>query len=81
MDPDGHVFGRDPLEVEVMDAYTLIELYGLPGLIIFGLGWAYLAERSERKEAQKANLETLKEVIPAVAALQQALAYIERGGS
>lgn len=36
-----------------MDIPTLIELYGLPGLIIGGLAWWGRAERQERKEAQK----------------------------
>lgn len=61
-----------------MELTTLIELYGPPGVIIFALGWAYLAERTERKEAQKAQFDTLAQVIPAVAALQTALQYIER---
>lgn len=61
-----------------MDLQTLIEIYGAPGAIIFGLGWAYLAERSERKEAQKSAFDTLKEVLPAVDALQSALNHIER---
>lgn len=63
-----------------MELTTLIELYGAPGVIIFGVGWAYLAERKERKEAQQAMFDTLSQVIPAVAALQTALTHIEKGG-
>jgi len=62
-----------------MSPQELVELYGLPGLVIFGLSWAYIAERKERKEAQKSVVDTLTQVIPAVAALQTALTYIERG--
>ena len=57
---------------------TLVEIYGLPGATIFGIGWAYLAERSERKASQKSQFETLEKVIPAIAALEAALRYIER---
>ena len=63
-----------------MELTTLIELYGPPGAIIFGLGWAYLAERKERKDAQTSEKETLMQVLPAVSALEKALTYIERSG-
>lgn len=62
----------------MVDPALLIETYGLPGLIIFGLGWAYMAERKERKEAQQANLETLEKIIPLASALSRAVDNIER---
>ena len=64
-----------------MELTTLIEIYGAPGVIIFGLGWYALSERKERQAAQQTAFETLKEVLPAVAALQAALLHIKEGSN
>ena len=57
----------------MIDIPQLVELYGLPGLVIGGLGWAYLAERRERRETQdreraafERTLTTLKDLTDAI---------------
>lgn len=65
-----------------MDISTLIELYGLPGLIIGGLGWAYLSERKERSESQRDRLarerEHSRELYDTLKTIDSFKALIER---
>jgi hypothetical protein len=62
-----------------MDLAVLVEVYGPLGIIIIGLVGALKSERAERKQAQQDRFDTLAQVIPAVAALQEALRHIKRG--
>ena len=60
-----------------MEIQLLIETYGLPGMIIAGLVWAYREERKERKDAQKNENDTLRLVMPVISALQATIASLE----
>lgn len=64
-----------------MDISTLIELYGLPGLIIGGLGWAYLAERSERKDTQEKRISESREHSKELYETIQTVRDLRRGGA
>lgn len=50
-----------------MDISTLIELYGLPGLIIGGLAWWGRSERTERREERDKFRQRIDSLIDASA--------------
>lgn len=57
----------------MIDIPQLIELYGLPGLIIGGLAWAYMAERKERIKAQETERLTWEKWYIAITELTAAI--------
>tara|TARA_R110000796_G_scaffold68034_9_gene156057 strand:- start:766 stop:972 length:207 start_codon:yes stop_codon:yes gene_type:complete len=63
-----------------IDIPAFIEAYGLAGVIIVALSFAVKSLWSQNQELQKEMRETLREVFPAMAALQAALDFIQRSG-
>jgi hypothetical protein len=66
--------------VSGIDIPAFIEAYGLAGIIIVGLTFAVKSLWSQNQELQKEMRETLREVFPAMSALQTALDFIQRSG-
>lgn len=62
--------------MEGFDIPSLIELYGLPGLIIGYLIWENRALRGDNKDLNKELRETMREVFPVVTTLQAALEVV-----
>ena len=63
-----------------IDIPAFIEAYGLAGVIIVALSFAVKSLWSQNQELQKEMRETLREVFPAMSALQTALDFIQRSG-
>lgn len=63
-----------------IDIPAFIEAYGLAGIIIVALSFAVKSLWSQNQELQKEMRETLREVFPAMSALQTALDFIQRSG-
>tara|TARA_R110000824_G_scaffold401032_1_gene610396 strand:- start:7734 stop:7940 length:207 start_codon:yes stop_codon:yes gene_type:complete len=66
--------------VSGIDIPAFIEAYGLAGIIIVALSFAVKSLWSQNQELQKEMRETLREVFPAMSALQTALDFIQRSG-
>lgn len=60
-----------------MEISQLLELYGLPGLIIGGLAYAWRAERQERMAAQQSEKALIERVFVALDTVGQALKLVE----
>ena len=54
---------------------------GVLGAIIVVLGFVVVSLYKQNQTLQRETRDTLREVIPAVAALDKALDYIQRGGN
>lgn len=63
-----------------IDIPSFIETYGLPGIVIIALAFAVRSLWNQNQELQKEMRDTLREVFPAMTALQAALDFIQRSG-